>query len=68
MDTNIPTSTEIRGRLAELSYSQVTALARLSGVPFTTLWKVRNGDTQDPRLDTVAQFLPHINAALVDAA
>jgi len=31
-------------------------LARESGVPFTTLWKVRSGDTTDPRIDTVRKL------------
>ena len=68
MENMIPTSLQVRERLATLTYGQVTALARLSGVPLTTLWKVRNGDTQDPRIDTVAQFLPHIETALKEAA
>ena len=67
MDISIPTSNEVRSLLAPLSYTQMTTLARLSGVPFTTLWKVRNGDTQDPRIDTVGQFLPHIEAARAEA-
>jgi predicted transcriptional regulator len=63
MNTDFPTSTEIRDRLSPLSYAQIAVLSRLSGVPVTTLWKVRNGETSDPRIDTVAQFLPHIDAA-----
>lgn len=60
MDTNIPSAQEVRQRLEPLSFAQMQALAALSGVPFTTLWKVRNGVTEDPRLETVRQFMPHI--------
>lgn len=63
MNETIPTAAEIRERMSSLSYTQVTELARLSGVPLTTLWKVRNGETDNPRIDTVAQFLPHLEAA-----
>jgi predicted transcriptional regulator len=38
-------------------------LARLSKVPFTTLWKVRSGETENPRIESVRQFLPHLEAA-----
>jgi hypothetical protein len=37
-------------------------LSRLSGVPWTTLRKIRDGETPNPRLETVRQFLPHMAA------
>jgi hypothetical protein len=57
------TPDEVHATLAPLSYAQVCALSRLSGVPLTTLWKIRMRDTVDPRIGTVGQFMPHVRAA-----
>lgn len=59
---NIPGAAEVRDRLARLSYAQMRALAAASGVPFTTLWKVRTGETKNPGVETVRQFWPSIPA------
>lgn len=56
MKPNIPAAAEVRARLEALSHAQMQVLARESGVPFTTLWKVRSGDTTDPRIDTVRKL------------
>ena len=56
MKTNIPTSAAVRARLEVLGHAQMQALARDSGVPFTTLWKIRSGETDNPRIETVRQF------------
>jgi predicted transcriptional regulator len=55
---NIPSAEHVRHALQALTYAQTAELARISGVPFTTLWKVRSGETTDPRLETVRQFFP----------
>jgi predicted transcriptional regulator len=68
MNTIIPSAEDVRARLSPMSYAQVQRLAELSGVPFTTLWKVRGGETKDPRIDTVRQFMPHVEAVLSEAA
>jgi transcriptional regulator with XRE-family HTH domain len=57
MDTSIPSSADVRQRLLPLRHAQLQALARASGVPFTTLWKVRSGETQNPGLDTARSLL-----------
>lgn len=44
-----------------LGHAQMQALSERSGVPFTTLWKVRNGKTKSPRLGAVHAFYPLIN-------
>ena len=62
MDEKIPSTEEVRQRLLALRYGQVEKLALLSGVPLTTLWKVRSGDTENPGLDTVRKFYRHIQA------
>lgn len=56
MEQKIPTAAEIRGRLALIGHAQTQELAKISGVPFTTLWKIRNGVTENPRIETVGQF------------
>jgi predicted transcriptional regulator len=60
MHTSIPSAADVRASLMKLTHAQVILLAERSSVPFTTLWKVRNGDTKDPRLETVRQFMPHV--------
>lgn len=63
MASSIPSVDEVRRCLKALGHSQLQALARLSGVPFTTLWKVRNGETENPGLETVRKFMPFLSAA-----
>lgn len=63
MEPTIPATVDIKEALLELSHSQMHELAKLSGVPFTTLWKVRSGETGNPGIDTVRKFVPFINAA-----
>lgn len=60
MDINIPTSAEVRARLAGLGQSDMQALAEASKVPFTTLLKIKNGVTENPRIETVRQFWGHL--------
>jgi len=53
MSTSIPTAAEVRDQLSRLSHAQMQSLARISGVPFPTLWKLRSGETPNPRIETV---------------
>ena len=53
MSKQIPSPAQVRERLAKLGHAQVQALAAKTGTPFTTLWKIRSGETLDPRLETV---------------
>lgn len=66
MNTSLPSAAEVARQLSRLSNQQLQRLAELSGVPFTTLWKIRASETANPRLDTVGQFLPHVSAALAE--
>lgn len=59
----IPSAAEVRAMLGPLRRAQIVRLAELSAVSFNTLQKIASGETADPRLDTVRQFLPHIEAA-----
>ena len=63
MVTGIPSGTDVRHALLKLSHSQMGALAAASGVPFTTLWKMRSGETSNPGIETVRKFMPHVEAA-----
>lgn len=65
---DIPSAADVFERLSPLSYQQLEELARISGVPFHTLLKIRDGDTGNPRIDTVCKFWPHIEAAAAKAA
>lgn len=69
MDAIIPSPEEVKSALQPLGYAEMQELSRLSGVPLTTLWKYRTGETADPGLSKVRAFWPHIKAAAsVDAA
>ncbi len=63
MSTDIPSVAAIRLELQALGYAATQRLAKLSGVPFTTIWKIRDGTTRNPGIETVAQFVVHIAAA-----
>ena len=58
MSTNIPSAEEIKALFGGLTHAQVVALAANTGVPFTTLWKIKSGETANPRIETVRQFMP----------
>ena len=60
MDNTIPSAQEVREKLAQLGHAETQDLAEQSGVPFTTLWKIRTGETDNPRLETVRLFFPFI--------
>ena len=62
MDSDIPTAAEIRRRLLSLSWAEVQELCKKTGAPFTTVWKIRAGDTTDPRLETVRAIWPDLPA------
>lgn len=62
MVNRIPSPQEVAASLQSLGHAQIQRLAQLSGVPFTTLWKIRSEETEDPRLGTVVKILPHLKA------
>jgi hypothetical protein len=64
MALKTPTSAQVRELLAGFTLKQLETLAELSGVPFTTLYKIKNEDTKNPGIDTVHKFLPHVSAAM----
>ncbi|HTH09913.1 MAG TPA: hypothetical protein VMA55_10125 [Acidovorax sp.] len=60
MDMSLPSVDHVRSQLLLLSYAGVKHLAKRSGVPFTTLWKIRDGTTANPGIETVRQFWPEL--------
>ena len=63
MDSPIPSIADIRVALAPLTLKQLERLAELSGVPMTTIYKVRRGETGNPGIETVRAFAPYIAEA-----
>jgi predicted transcriptional regulator len=63
MKTQIPSTSEVSALLEPLHHAAIQHLAKLSGVPFTTIWKIRVGTTDRAGLDTVRRFMPYIQAA-----
>lgn len=63
MDIPIPSADELQRSLARLTTAQLRQLSVYSGVPFTTLWKVRSGETKNPGVETVRQFFPFVERA-----
>lgn len=51
-----PPATEIRAMLEQLRYPEVQELCKACGVPLTTVWKIRQGETRDPGIETVRLF------------
>lgn len=60
MANQIPSSGDLKEKLAHLGHKEVQELATDSGVPFTTIWKVRAGTTTNPGVETVRKFWPHL--------
>lgn len=58
MRTTIPPATEVQELLRALSAPLLERVASESGVPMTTIYKIRNGTTTNPGLETVRKFLP----------
>ena len=62
MSADLPTAASIRAALETLTYAQGQRLSLASGVPFTTIWKIRDGITKNPGIETVRMFLPHLES------
>lgn len=64
MNAPIPSAEQVRAALAPLTLKQLDALAALSGVPAPTIYKIRIGQTENPGIETVGKFMPHIAAVV----
>lgn len=67
MNTDIPSVADVVSALRGLSMAQVERLHLFSGVPASTLIKIKFGQTGNPGLDTVNDFWPFIERAASDA-
>lgn len=63
MAHEIPSAAVVRGMLQELSWPDVKAMCASTGAPFTTIWKLRGGQTRNPGIETVRLIWP----ALIDS-
>jgi predicted transcriptional regulator len=68
MEHSIPTIDDVRAVLARMTMEQIGRLGALSGVPPTTIYKIKRGETENPGIETVRKFMPHVEAALRKAA
>jgi hypothetical protein len=68
MDQPIPSAEDIRAALAPLSMKQLDALERLSGVPATTIYKIKRGETVNPGIETLGKFMPFVPQLLAASA
>lgn len=67
MDIELPTIEYVRDALASLTLKQLDRLEELSGVPATTIYKIKRGETQNPGIETLRGFLPHIKTVTSEA-
>jgi hypothetical protein len=59
----VPDIEEIRLAVAHFNMGQLTRLSELSGVALTTLHKIARSKTENPGIETVRAFVPHIAEA-----
>ena len=68
MKSTHPTVEELRAALAPINLYQLGTLAKLSGVPQGTIYKIKMGITPNPGIATVLAFWPHVREARMSAA
>ena len=56
MSSLFPSVEDVRRRLQGLKDGEIYKIAELSGVPSSTLWKIRCGATPNPGMETVRKF------------
>ncbi len=52
---------DVRGKLRAEAYRNLPDVARDSGVPESTLKKIRSGEVKDPRISTVQALYAYFN-------
>jgi len=62
MNSNLPQIADIRAELQALGHAEMQELSKVSEVPFTTLWKIRDGTTTNPGIETIRRFYLHLGA------
>jgi predicted transcriptional regulator len=62
MDNTLMSAEDVRTVLGLLTQRQLERLSAASGVPLSTLGKIRRGETCNPGIETVRRFLPYLDA------
>jgi predicted transcriptional regulator len=68
METTIPSAESVRSMLDGLTLKQLEGVAARSGVPFSTIYKIKRGETKNPGIETLRQFMPFIELIGADGA
>lgn len=68
MNESIPSAAEVAAALAQLTFAQLERLASISGVPLTTVYKIKSGETTNPGIETVRKFARFIAQAQQEEA
>lgn len=56
----LPNPEQLRAMMVGMNYAAMERLASVSGVPFHTIRKIRDGETRDPGLNTAHMLWPHL--------
>lgn len=64
----VASADQVRKALARLTLKQLDRLQELSGVPALTIYKIKRGETENPGIETVRKFWPHIDAVAEEGA
>lgn len=67
MSTLFPSIEDVRARLQMLKDGDIYRVSQHSGVPASTLWKIRCGATPNPGIETVRKFF-HLLPASPDTS
>jgi len=67
MSTLFPSIEDVRARLQMLKDGDIYKVSQDSGVPASTLWKIRCGATPNPGIETVRKFF-HLLPAATDTS
>ena len=59
----MPSVKQVHAALAPLTLKQIERLSALSGVPATTIYKIKRSKTKNPGIETVRKFLPYVEQA-----
>ncbi len=59
----IPSAADIRASLAIYTRKQLDELGGITGVPATTIYKIKLGITRDPGIETVRKLITHLRPA-----
>lgn len=60
MEPIIPSAEAVREALFGLTLKQVDAVAEQSGVPASTIYKIKRGETKNPGVETLRKFMPYV--------